>query len=44
MLTLIYSDAIDYPLVQMTFPETQLAYKEDISLEELEEARKLVDE
>ena len=44
MLTLIYSDAIDNPLDGVLFPDDPPPYKQDISLDRLNAARKLVEE
>lgn len=44
MLSLIYSDAIDHPVDGAIFPDNPPAYKEEISLERIQAARKLVEE
>ena len=40
MLSLIYSDAIDYPIENSVFPNTSLAYKDHVSKEFLDAAEK----
>jgi hypothetical protein len=44
MASLIYSDAVDYPVEGSLFPENAPEYKELVRSEALEDARRLVEE
>jgi hypothetical protein len=44
MASLIYSDAVDYPVEGSLFPENAPEYKELVMSERLEEAKRLVEE
>lgn len=42
MLSLIYSDALDNPIEGVIFPDNAPAYREEITLQKVEDAKKLI--